>query len=353
MPHPNAAKMEERARLLVQNYGKMKNGEEPIVDMQVTEIPISNRAPLPASAEALNHRPARPIAEEVVDQQLGEELPNEQEVIEQAPNTVTALTPEIQAELDRLRNRETEFNRREEESRRQLQEAQTARQTAEDTARQLREQQELSAPIIITDEDVAKRCTPAEIEAFGIEQCKLILRAADEAARKNQIDSDRRRDELSQRTEQQRAAERETEAERLFFLHLESAVPDWDAINKSAGFMAWVKIKDPSATKNRQSILNARREVRDAPGVIELFKAYKATLPKRSNPNSGVQPSGRGPAHTPGNPPSNNTTSQQISRSQIAAWGHQRSKGQISREAWQKIEQRINHAAQNGLIVDG
>lgn len=75
-------------------------------------------------------------------------------------------------------------------------------------------------------------------------------------------------------------------AEEVFFNKLASVVPDWEQVNASENFLAWLGEADPIYGQTRQAALTAAQQNLDVARVSAIFNAFKATLPK-ANPAQG------------------------------------------------------------------
>lgn len=118
---------------------------------------------------------------------------------------------------------------------------------------------------------------PEEVNEFGEPLVDLIRRAA--------------RDEMSSKDAEIAKLKREVESvktttvenkEVSFFDKLASAVPDWMAINDDPDFHAWLGEVDDLTGAQRQDILTAAEEKRDADRVARFFKAFKKVQENKS-----------------------------------------------------------------------
>lgn len=64
----------------------------------------------------------------------------------------------------------------------------------------------------------------------------------------------------------------------IFLERLKVRVPDYESINTSDGFLAWLDEIDPVYGLPRQDALTKAGDARDAERVAAIFLAYKATL---------------------------------------------------------------------------
>lgn len=117
---------------------------------------------------------------------------------------------------------------------------------------------------------------PEEVNEFGEPLVDLIRRAA--------------REEMSTKEAEIAKLKKELESVKTttvqnkevnFFDKLASQVPDWMAINDDADFHAWLGEIDELTGTQRQAILSAAEEQRDADRVARLFKAFKKVQEKQ------------------------------------------------------------------------
>lgn len=118
---------------------------------------------------------------------------------------------------------------------------------------------------------------PEEVNEFGEPLVDLIRRAA--------------RDEMSVKDAEIAKLKREVESvktstvenkEVSFFDKLAKDVPDWMAINDDPDFHAWLGEVDDLTGAQRQEILSAAEEKRDADRVARFFKAFKKVQENKS-----------------------------------------------------------------------
>lgn len=118
---------------------------------------------------------------------------------------------------------------------------------------------------------------PEEVNEFGEPLVDLIRRAA--------------RDEMSAKDAEIAKLKREVESvktttveskEVSFFDKLAKEVPDWMAINDEPDFHAWLGEVDDLTGAQRQEILSAAEEKRDADRVARFFKAFKKVQENKS-----------------------------------------------------------------------
>lgn len=69
-----------------------------------------------------------------------------------------------------------------------------------------------------------------------------------------------------------------TSRQERFWQEIERAVPDWQAINTSKEWLAWLSEYDPMAGAPRQDALNAAQQTLDFQRVIAMFKMFSGKL---------------------------------------------------------------------------
>lgn len=330
MPHPRAAINEARMQLLHKNYLRVVKGEPPLEEGgEVRKVVLEERQPAAGVEEQLDQQQEQLRLEEVVVQ----------------PDELAAL----RAELEAANTRAEELSRQNQQSASSLQAERDARLAAELLAETLRLAQEDIASSTITDERLREEFSPEELESYGIEQCRMILRTADRTARKNARAEVANAGKTSASTTEAERQRIERDRDSLYYLMIDAAIPDWKKINKDKTWLEWLKAVDPIARVTRQSLLNRARSVYDAAATIDMFNTYKATNKAPASPApTRVLPTGRAPNATPGN--GAEPKGEILTRAWIAEQGNLYSKGKLSREAWKLVESRINSAARENRI---
>lgn len=135
--------------------------------------------------------------------------------------------------------------------------------------------------------DVTKAFTPEEIEKYGIDQCRAVLRGAQAAADeqlKTLIAAEiqplkdaakKREDEAKQRQKDDAAAEFEQ-----FKARIRDAYPAFDVTDVSPGWIEWLKGIDDATGLERNEILQAHAGKRNVTAIVKMFRVYEqATKP--------------------------------------------------------------------------
>lgn len=111
---------------------------------------------------------------------------------------------------------------------------------------------------------------PEEVNEFGEPLVDLIRRAAREELQEKEAELARLKKEVeSIKTNTVQSKEVG------FFDKLAAQIPDWMAVNDDPDFHAWLSEVDELTGAQRQSILSAAEEQRDADRVARFFKAFK------------------------------------------------------------------------------
>lgn len=126
--------------------------------------------------------------------------------------------------------------------------------------------------------DVSQFFTPEQIEQYGQEQCETLASVALKAA---QEESQRALNDRLKPLEDQRKQDAENAAKQrqdAFWTALAAAVPDFETIDASDAWKAWLSEDDPTTGLMRDRVLKQHLAAWDAPKVARIFAAYKASL---------------------------------------------------------------------------
>jgi hypothetical protein len=143
---------------------------------------------------------------------------------------------------------------------------------------------------------------PKDIEVFGEEMMGMVQRYVTGAV--TTLESRIAGLEASINGVAQRTAET---AEQHFYKLLTELVPDWRKVNGDDTWLEWLGVADDVYGVPRQAALDNAFKNLDAHRVANVFRAYKAALPKVSTPTleSQITPDGAGnsaPAPAPAKP---------------------------------------------------
>lgn len=197
---------------------------------------------------------------------------------------------------------------------------------------------------------------PRDVEAFGEPMMDMVRRYVTGAieALQGQMgsvlsDIDRRVAALegnvrgvAQRTEESLDAQ--------FWAALGQMVPDYETVNATAEWQDWLKVVDTFTGVQRQKLLDAAANAKDAARVAKFFEAFKASLPPSPSSalESMVSPSSGGAAP----PPAAQAPTRIVTQKFIQDFYRDVTRGAYrGREADQaQIEQAINQAIAEGRV---
>lgn len=140
--------------------------------------------------------------------------------------------------------------------------------------------------------DLAAFLTPEQIETLGEDESRTIVSTALKAAQatvKQALDAEIQPLKERQAHDEQR---RKRDARDRFLDALTELVPDYETIDATDGFKAWLAEEDPASGLERQELLNRYVERTNAAKVAKLFADYKASLTPQPLPP--VTPAGTG-----------------------------------------------------------
>lgn len=125
--------------------------------------------------------------------------------------------------------------------------------------------------------------TSKDAEVFGAELVDMVKRTVESSFGAIARQFDGRLAAMEQRLEGTTNAVVKT-TEDLFLDRLAAMVPDYEEINVSDGFLAWLAEKDPVYGVPRQAALTAAADARDADRVGRIFQVYKASITPTAAP---------------------------------------------------------------------
>lgn len=111
-----------------------------------------------------------------------------------------------------------------------------------------------------------KLVTAADEEQFGKDIIDLATRVAQQTVAP-ELDAVKQENANLRRTMQQ-------STQRTVYQQLDTAVPDWRAINKSPRFVSWLRLPDIYSRTVRHELLNRAFDAADAASVIAFFKGF-------------------------------------------------------------------------------
>lgn len=129
-----------------------------------------------------------------------------------------------------------------------------------------------------------KRVTEKDTETFGADLLDVIKRQAEDLASDSIAELSRKLDaiaaenaELKQKVSGVSTSQAQS-AQEIYFTKLANAVPDWEAINVSPGFLEWLGQVDELSGASRQAYLTHAFEALNVDRTTKIFNAYKSTL---------------------------------------------------------------------------
>jgi hypothetical protein len=152
--------------------------------------------------------------------------------------------------------------------------------------------------------DLTKYFTPAQIETYGEEQCRVMAQTADKAATtkaQELIDAAVR----PLREERTQAAANDAErAKQAFVDKLTELVPDWQTIDKDPRWLeGWLPEEDENGVQ-RQQLLDIHIANRNAAAAAKMFKRFAKSIEVPAPPvapsGTGANPGGDAEPPTPG-----------------------------------------------------
>jgi len=248
--------------------------------------PIVQQAPNadaePPQAQAAPPAPAAPPAD-----------PREQsaEYWKQRFQVTQGLLNQQREQMAELRS---DFNRQIADLQTQLREANSARPSAEQN----------------DDIDLTQYYTQEQIDEYGPDQLKTIVRTSLQAARREaQAAVEQAVAPIRQEAEEtkQQAAERE---KLQFHAQIAEQVPDWVEVDASTEWREWLKEVDENSGMVRNDVLMSNYRARNLRFVVKMFKEFKGAQPSAPQPplapqgagRAGVAPQGEQPAAVRGAP---------------------------------------------------
>ena len=165
-------------------------------------------------------------------------------------------------------------------------------QTVQDMTAQMGELRELMAglqqPEPKKEEPTTSLVTPEEVESFGSDFMDVVGRRAREVVAEELKDIKAELADIGKQVGGVSRSVVQTEQEKMF-AKLDSEVEDWQDINKSQDFLAWLAQKDAYSGDQRQELLSEAFERNDADRVVAFFIGFK-------NEHAAVAPDDPGPA---------------------------------------------------------
>jgi hypothetical protein len=210
----------------------------------------------------------------------------------------------------------------------------------------------------------SKRVTEKDQETFGADLLDVIKRQAEEIAADALADLQSKVGKLESENEQLKAqvtgvsTTQSQTAQEVYFGKLTTAVPDWEAINVSPGFLEWLGEVDELSGHTRQAFLDEAFQTLNVARTAKLFNAYKKVLaasappppaPTKQEVQRQVAP---GKSKTPPGPPASDAaskiwTANEIDRfyQEVRAGHYRNNPAELNR-----IEAEIDAAVASGRV---
>jgi hypothetical protein len=223
------------------------------------------------------------------------------EPIAQGP-TIEELQEQLRVLQERFNWQEGHFRAEGQRERQKREAAQAAAAQATqlaETERQARirleQEQERSRPI--TDADLLRYLPQGEIDRMGTEAAKVWVQAQRIIA--GEISGPAVQSAVDEARRDATAARQEAQQIRsdAFWDRVREAVPDWDVVDKTSGFLQWLGGVDDLTGKTRRDLGVEARDSFNHRRFIAIYKQYKATLPVEqppATPQRGMIPTNRG-----------------------------------------------------------
>jgi len=284
---PNDTRLPRAVRMhssrLDERYGSKGKSPNPADPSGPAETPPTGAANPSASTPPVDLPPAEPASPTIADLQ---------KQVSELEQKNRSLGGRLNAQAEERRTERAGFQQKLTELQEQIRNLQTKQPPAEI--------------------DLSAHFTAEEIEVLGKTQCTAMIATARRIAQENidaAVEAAVKPLREKQAATEQSAADSDDER---YFAELLALVPDWDAINKSDGWLEWLEQVDEGTGIQLQKILNNHHTLRNAKQVAKVFKRYlKEAAPAPSVPtpvppvaarSNGAQPNGDPPpnAQVPG-----------------------------------------------------
>ena len=314
------------------------------VQRQLDEALALEKTMLTGSTPPEGAQPAQPVAATVPDTQPPQPAsqapaptPAPAEDFEQK---YRSLNGKYTAEVPRLAQAAREAAAREEAAKRQLAEAQA-------------ELEQLKAQSKPTEKPAAD---PKDVEDFGLDLVAMVQRQCDRYIGTLMQTLDGKVTAFNARLtaieQQVTGVSQRTDVtlEQQFYAALKGLVPDWEQINASEKFLAWLAEVDPIYGQPRQAALEAAHQSFDVQRVANVFAIFKTARPApRATPSLEAQVA---PTSVSASAPSAPVAKPLVSQKSVQDFYNRRAQGHYrSNEAEaDRIEAEINLALAEGRV---
>ena len=131
-----------------------------------------------------------------------------------------------------------------------------------------------------------------DAEVFGEDLVKMIQRTASQMLGPVAESVEQRLAQLEQNLQGTNKVVAKT-ADDTFFTDLRTQVPDFDEVNTSEPFLAWLAEEDDLTGQPRQAALTAAGNARDLRRVVKVFNAFKKATGATAQPSPPAPPASR------------------------------------------------------------
>lgn len=214
--------------------------------------------------------------------------------------------------------------------------------------------QELAAARTSAEPQTKPQMNPEDVERFGSDLVEMVQRGAAAtiaATTKSFSDTvarlETRLGALEQAVTGVHKQTTETREEQ-FYTTLSKLVPDWENINASEEFLAWLAEVDPVYGVQRQVGLTAAHQSLRADHAANVFEAFKSSRKPKQDTSLMVAPRGTGGSPTPTAP----TTPVVVTQREIQQFFHDVARGKYAGREAEAVrrEAEINAAVAAGRV---
>lgn len=201
---------------------------------------------------------------------------------------------------------------------------------------QIRELQASAPP---TEIDLGQYLTKEQLETLGEDEAKAVASVAHRAA---QMAVQKVVDAQIKPLHEQQAADADSElraARQRFVDKLIELVPDFEEVDASDGWKAWLAEDDPATGVQRQQLLNVHVEKQNAAMVARMFDAYSATLARPPVPP--VAPNGSGAIPQGDLPPANPSALMRPTAQEVRDFYKRAALGKVKDQERKEFEARM------------
>jgi len=165
-------------------------------------------------------------------------------------------------------------------------------------------QQRQAQPVAASNDDIdlTQYYSQEQIDEYGPEQLKTIVRTSLMAARKEAQAAVEQAVAPIRQQEEERSQQTALQSKLQFHAQIAQHVPDWEEVDASDEWRAWLKEVDENTGMIRNDVLMTNYRNRNLTVVVKMFKEFKGGLPVAPTPPLTPQGAGRAGFTPPGNP---------------------------------------------------